>query len=55
MVGAGGMNAKREASNDVVDEINGIGLSVALVDFEGSDSGGVINGRVLETPRLFTV
>ena len=37
-----------ECSNHMVNEVDGIGLGVALVDFEGADTGCVIDGGVLK-------
>ncbi len=40
-------DAEREALEDVVDEQNGIGLCMPVVDLEGPYARGVINGGVL--------
>ena len=40
-------NSEWEAFDDVVDEQDGIYLGVPVVDFEGPDAGGVVNGGVL--------
>jgi hypothetical protein len=52
VIGADRVNAKRKSLHHMIDEINCIGLGVALVNFQSSDSGGVINGCVLETSHL---
>ena len=47
---AEGSDSKRELFHDVVDEVDGIGLRVALVDLECPNSRRVIDGRVLVAP-----
>ena len=39
-----------EGSDHVVNEVDGICLGVAFVDFEGAYTGCVVNGRDLEAP-----
>jgi hypothetical protein len=39
----------------VVDEGDGIGLGVPVIDLKGLDAGGVINGCVLVAPDRFAV
>ena len=46
-VRADGVNAEGELLDHVVDERNGIFLVMAIVDPQGPDSGGIVNGRVL--------
>ena len=41
-------NAKREAFDNLVDKIDGVGVSLFLVDLECPHPGGVIDGRELE-------
>src|SRR4051794_22878796 len=50
-----GMNAKREPLYDIVEEKDGIGLGVLLINLEGADSGRIVNGCVLKTADLPTV
>jgi hypothetical protein len=47
---AEGSDSKRELFHDVIDEVDGIGLRVTLVDFQRSNSRRVIDGRVLVAP-----
>ena len=53
MIGADRVNAKRKPLNHVIDEINCIGLGVALVNFQGSNSGGAVHGSVLKASDPF--
>lgn len=48
-------NAERKLFNDMINEIDRIGLSVFFVDFECPDPRRVINGRILEPPHFFAV
>ena len=48
-------NAEGELFDDVVDERNGAGLVVALIDFECSDAGGIVDGRALVSFDRFVV
>ena len=41
-----------ECSDHVVNEVDGICLGVAFVDFEGAYTGCVVDGRDLEAPDL---
>ena len=52
-VSADRVNAKWEPVHYMVYEINGIGLGMALVYFQGSDASGVIHRRVLKTAYTF--
>ena len=45
-------NAKRELFDDVIDEINGIGLCVFLIDFQGTYACRIVDCRVLEAANL---
>ena len=38
--------------DDVVDKVDGIGLSVTFVDFQSPYPGSIINGRILKTANL---
>ena len=49
IVGANFFNAEGELGYHVVDEGDRAGLVVALIDFEGPDTRGIIDGRVLVT------
>ena len=42
-------DAEGEASDDIVDESDGIGLSMLTVDLEGSDMGGIADSNELVT------
>ena len=53
IVGSDFANAEWKLFNDIVDEVDGAGLVVALIDLEGSDAGGVINSCVLITLDRF--
>ncbi len=55
VVGAALADAAREGRDDVVDELDGVGLRVAIVDPESTDAGGVIDGSVLEAADLLAV
>ena len=50
--GADFLNAKGKGRNDVIHEIDGIGLVVAFVDLQSSGPCRIINGRVLKTSSL---
>ncbi len=55
IVGADLADAEREGGDRVIDELEGVGLGVPLVDLESTDAGGVIDCHVLETADLPTV
>ncbi len=48
-------NTEWEFFNDVVDEIDCIGLGVLFVDLQSANTRRVIDGGVLETPHLLFV
>ncbi len=48
-IGSDGLDPERELLYHVVDEVDGIGLGVALVDVERTNSRGVADRRVLVT------
>ena len=52
MVGADCVETEGESLNHIIYEINGIGLGMMLIDFQGSNKGSVVLGGVLEAPRL---
>lgn len=52
VISADFLNAKGKGCNDVIHEVDGIGLVVAFVDLQRTDSCRIINGRVLKTPSL---
>jgi hypothetical protein len=52
VIGSDFLNAERKGCNDMIHEIDGIGLVVTFVDLQGTDSFRIINGRVLKTPSL---
>ena len=39
--------AEAELFDDVVDERDGTGLGLALVDFDGLDAGGIVDGGII--------
>ena len=47
-------NAKWEFVDDMVDEVDGVRLRVPFEDFEGADTGRIVNGGVLEPPDLLS-
>ena len=49
VIGSHFSNAEGKLFDNIVDERDGTGLGVALVDFEGPDAGCVVNGGVLIT------
>ena len=55
IIGSDLTNAERKLFDDMVDEGDGASLGVALIDFEGSDAGGIVDGRVLITLDGFFV
>jgi hypothetical protein len=40
-------DTESEALDDVVEEVDGVGLGVSAVDLEGPDTGDVVDGGVL--------
>ena len=46
-------NAEWELFDDVVNEVDGVCLSMLLVDLEGANSGRVVDRRILEPADLF--
>ena len=50
-----GVDAKRELLDRMVDEFDGVGLVVATVDPQGSDSRRVIDGGILKAPDSMPV
>ena len=55
IIGSHFFDAKRELGDDIVDEGDGIGLVVALIDFEGPDTRCIINSCVLITFDRFVI
>ena len=49
VIGSNFTNTERKLFVDVVDEGNGVGLVVTLMDFDGSDARWMVDGRVLVT------
>jgi hypothetical protein len=45
-IGADHLDPKRELLDDVIDEVDRICLIVLVVDFQGPDAGGVIDGCI---------
>lgn len=54
VIGANGVNPERKLLHDVIDEIDRIRLCVAGVNFQGPDSGGIVDGCVLEPLNSFS-
>ena len=50
-VGSNGSNAERELLDHIVDEVDRIGLGVALVDLQCTNSCRVVDRRVLIAPH----
>jgi hypothetical protein len=48
-------DSERELFNDIVDEVDGIGLGVTSIDLECPDAGRIIDGGVLVRPDVFTL
>jgi hypothetical protein len=55
IIGAYLLDAEGKLLDDVVNEIDGAGLRVALVNFQGAHPRGVVNGRVLITLDLLAL
>ena len=55
IIGSHFFDAERELGDDIVDEGDGIGLIVALIDFESPDAGCIVNGGVLITLDRFVI
>lgn len=53
MIGADCMNANGEHPHQVIDEINYIGLGVALIDSQGPNPGSIVNCGELKAPDPF--
>lgn len=49
------LDAEGELLDDMIDEVDGVGLRVALVNFQGAHPRSVINRRVLVTLDLLTL
>ena len=47
VIGSHFADAEGELFDDVVDESDGTGLCIALIDFEGPDAGGIVDGGIL--------
>ena len=48
-------NAKRELLDDMIDEINGIGLGVFFVDFQCANAGCIVDCSVLEAANFLSL
>ena len=55
IVGTNFPDPEGKARDNVVNEGDGIGLGMPIIDLEGSDAGGVIDGCVLVAPDRFAV
>ena len=54
-VRADSVNAEGELLDYIIDERNGVFLVMAVVDPQGSNPRGIVNGRVLITPDSFVL
>ena len=55
IVGSDFLDAEGELLDDVVDTIDRVGLRMLLVDFQGTNPCGVIDGSILETTNHFAL
>lgn len=44
-----GLDPEWEFANDIINELDSILLGVTVVDFKGADSGGIVDGCILES------
>jgi hypothetical protein len=51
-IGSDRVDPEGELLNDILDEVDGILLGVAPIDLQRANTGGVINGRILEAADL---
>ena len=51
-IGANSMDAKRELSDNIINEIYGVLLSMTVVNLQGSDPSSIVDGSVLEATYL---
>jgi hypothetical protein len=49
------LDAERELFDDEVDKINRVGLSMLLVDFQGTNTRGIVNGRLLKASYILAL
>ena len=54
VVGSNFPDPERKLVDDMVDEVDRIGLGVAIIDLQGTNTGRIIDGCVLEAPDYFT-
>ena len=47
VIGSDFADAEEESFDDIIYESNGAGLGMALIDFEGPDAGGIVDGGIL--------
>ena len=55
VIGSNFTNAEWELVNDVIDKVDRVCLSMFFIDFECSNTSGVINGGILEAASLLTL
>ena len=55
IIRADGMDAERKLRNHMIDKIYGVLLRMAVINLHGPDPGGIIDGRILETPNGFLI
>ena len=48
-------DTERELVDDVIDEVDRVGLGMFFIDFERSDASGIINGCILEATCFFAL
>lgn len=51
IIGSDFLNAEWKLVDDVVNEVDGIGLGVSAVDLERPDPGRIVDGGILEAPH----
>jgi len=52
VVGPDFFDTERELFDDVIDEVDRVGLCVFIIDLECPDARRIVDGRILETPDL---
>lgn len=55
VIGSDLTDAERELFDDVIREVDGIGLSMFFVDFQGPHPRCIIDSGILKTAHLFTL
>lgn len=55
VVGSDFAYPERELVNDMIDEVDRIGLCMFFIDFQGANAGRIIDRRILETAYLLAL